>query len=468
MKSKFVKRNQSKRLIVIFSDWGVDWRPFAKLSHPDCDIVVIWDYTDLSFNWQPYLRYDEICLIAWGIGVFVASVTVHEIAPRITLRLAINGTLTPISDSLGIPASKWMNLLNTLSPSRWRRYKQSICDNPEQYEKFCTAEPKHTMAELKEELDAIYTHTIFHVEQIEQWDMAVIGRNNNFFPPQNQIKAWRSTTPIRMADYGHLPDFEMFVNRLIIDKHTVRHRFETAASDTRTVTDTLDLINRHLFSLFRYAFGRGDITGNVIEVGYGKRFSLTRLWMPYTDPRAKLRLWDLISAPAHSYGKNVVTESCDAEVRIRRQPSASTGFIFSSATVEWFCSVDGFLKECQRVLADNGYLILASFTADNMPEMKRAVGGSLQLPTEREWQKMISEYFEIVEFQTDTITLEFDSPAELLRHLRDGGLNGVSFHMSPVKTALKILRDYPQDEETGKYTVTLSPVYVIARKKCDE
>ena len=64
MKSKFIVRNDSSRLLLIFAGWGMDWRPFASLSRPGYDILVIWDYRDLLFDWKPLFRYDEICLIA--------------------------------------------------------------------------------------------------------------------------------------------------------------------------------------------------------------------------------------------------------------------------------------------------------------------------------------------------------------------------------------------------------------------
>lgn len=464
MKSKFVRRTSSTRLVLIFADWGMDRRPFGTLSHRDYDIAVIWDYTDLTFSWQPFLSYDEICLIAWGIGVFAASVTVHEITPRITLRVAINGTLTPISDTMGIPPSAWLHLINTLSPGGWRRYKQRICSDYEQYEALRVNEPKRTIADLKDELDAIYTHTIFHVEQVAAWDMAVIGQHDSFCPAENQLNAWKNVAPVRMLDCGHYPDFDRFVSRLPIDKTLVGQSFAEARGALPQTETTQSHINAHLFSLFRYVFGSGDITGNVIEAGFGRTFDLARRWMPFTDRRAKLRLWDLNGYGERNFGSNVAVEQCDAEVRIRRQPSDSAGYIFTSSTVEWFNSIENFIKECHRVLVDGGYLVLSSFIADNMPELRKAIGGTLQLPTEREWHKIISTYFEVLEMQTDEMVIEFDSAADVLRHLRDAGVTGVTFDTSPAVTARKALRDYVADPTTGRYTLTLHPVYVVARK----
>ena len=468
MKSKFIKRNTSERLILIFAGWGMDWRPFAMLDHPGYDLLVIWDYRELSFNWKPFFRYDEICLIAWSTGVFAASVTIHEIEPRITLRIAVNGTLTPIDELHGIRPSLWRGLQNTLSPGTLKKYQRRICNSQKQYEFLKENSPRRTIADLKEELEAFETHTIFHVEQMNRWDMAIVGQHDAIFPFPNQLEAWKGVAPVRMFDSGHFPDLRQLLTRLIIDKDLVSRRFTDAYKSGRGDSRLSELIGSELMNYFRNSFDEENIVGNVIEVGCGARGVLTRMWYPHTDRRAKLLLWDIAEVETAGFAPSGVFERCDAETRIRRQQPESARFIFSSSAIEWFNSPKEFLKECCRVLVPGGYLVVSSFIAGSLEELVSVTGKGLQMHTLRGWQKSIPAEMEILVCETEKITLSFDEPRQVLEYLRDAGVNAVRFGQSGAALARKLLREYPVDGDSGNYRLTFCPVYIVARKNGDD
>ena len=105
MKQLFVKRSHSDRLLLIFAGWAMDANPFRHVSRPGYDTLVVWDYRDLSIDWSEAAAYDEIVLIAWSMGVYAASMTIHSIDHLITSKIAVNGTLSPV-DNLPKPPSK--------------------------------------------------------------------------------------------------------------------------------------------------------------------------------------------------------------------------------------------------------------------------------------------------------------------------------------------------------------------------
>lgn len=468
MKSKYISRcDGNKRLLVIFAGWGMDWRPFADLSHPDYDILVVWDYRELSFNGSPLLRYDEICVLAWSMGVFAASVTIHEIEPRITTRIAVNGTLQPIDDVQGIPPAIWDGTLNALSPSTWRKFQRRMCDSAQQFNSFSEKAPHRTISELKEELEALRTHTIFHAEQVTEWDMAIVGRHDAIFPAVNQMRAWKGVAPVRVMESGHLPDFAQLVSRLFKDKGKVARHFTKARSTYGGEAVMQQAIARSLMARFNAIFGKGPIVGNVIEAGCGVDGILTRSWIDRTDPRAKLLLWDIADVTVDVSAPNMTFERCDAEVRMKRQPSGSARFIFSSSTVQWFNSPRDFLKECARVLVPGGYMVISSFTQNNFKEIRSVTGNGLQLPTVKDWRGMVPLGMEVLECVEEERRLSFESPRRVLEHLRDTGVNGVRYGTPAHTLARRLLNDYPADEESGNYTLTYAPVYIIARK-CEE
>lgn len=443
----------------------MDWRPFASLEHPGYDIMVVWDYRQLTFSWRPVLNnYEEICLIAWSMGVFAASITIHEIAPRITMRIAVNGTLDPIDERRGIPPAIWRGTLNALSPATWRKFQRRMCTTPAQFADFQTRAPRRTIADLSEELIALETHSMFHTEQITDWDMAVVGREDGIFPPENQNRAWRDIAPIRILDSGHLPDFAQIIRRLIIDKTLVSQRFGATNGSYTASASVQHRIAHELMRRFDLIFGNNPIVGNVIEAGPGHGGTLTRLWVNRTDPRAKLRLWDITDIDTSEFAPTADFEKCDAEVRIKRQPSNSAGFIFSSSTIQWFNSPREFIRECERVLVPGGYLVFSSFVQGNLEELNRIIGNGLQLPSYRGWQNMVADRLTLLTCEPAMIRLNFDTPRAVLEHLRATGVNAVMYGESPTITARRVLRQYRPDED-GRYPLTYRPVYIVARKE---
>lgn len=464
MKSRYITRKPSPRLILLFAGWGMDWRPFAGLHRDGYDIMVIWDYKELSFNWRGLLRYDEICLIAWSTGVFAAAVTVHEIEPRITMRIAVNGTLEPIDDARGIPPAAWGALRNTLSPKTWWRYQRSMCDSERQYLDFCENSPRRTIADLADEMDALDTHALFHVQPVTDWDMAVVSTRDAVFPPQNQCTAWKGIAPTRMLDAGHFPDFQQIIDRLVIDKDYVERCFERGYDRSPEAEPIFDIIDTDLMECFDGIFGNGMIVGNVIEAGCGKFGTLTRKWYHRTHPCAKIRLWDIVHSDTGQYAPRADFEKCDAEVRMKRQPSDSAGFIFSSSCIQWFNSPREFLKECCRVLVPGGFLAVSSFVNDNLSELVSVTGKGLQLPTMKGWRNIIPPGMELLACENRSYRLSFESPRQILEYLRDMGVNGVNYGKSPAAIARKVLAGYPRDPETDLCMLTFEPVYIILRK----
>lgn len=467
MKSKLISRTDTPRLLLIFAGWGMDWRPFAALSHPGYDIMVIWDYRDLRFDWKPLFRYDEICLLAWSMGVFAASITIHEIAPRITMRIAVNGTLRPIDAMTGIPPAIWSGTYNALSPATWRKFQRRMCTSAEQFGRFAESAPRRTIADLADELSALESHTFFHPDQVTDWDMAIIGRNDAIFPPANQNRAWRGVAPIRILDTGHLPDFAQLIERLLIDKDKVKTRFDKSATTYGSASVVQQRIADQLMTRFRIASDDAPLIGTIIEIGPGATGALTRRYIDRVDPRSSLYLWDMADIDTTGFAPSAYFERTDAEVRIKRTQSASAAIILSSSTIQWFNSPREFIKECERVLVPGGWLVLSAFVHGNLDELTAITGNGLQLPPARTWQQMFGENMTVAVCEQAVESLTFESPRQVLEHLRDTGVNGVSFGQDHVTLARRIMREYPRQDD-GSCRLTYRPIYIIARKNVEQ
>lgn len=465
MQKKYISRQPGcPRLLLIYAGWGMDWRPFRDLSLPGYDILVLWDYRDLTFNWKPLMAYDEVCLVAWSMGVFAASVTIHELLPRITKRIAINGTLDPIHDSKGIPAAIYHGTINALAPGTLRKFYRRMCMNAQEFEAFHANQPKRTIAELSEELRAIETHYIFHVPQVQQWDLAVVSRHDAIFPTQNQVTAWRQFAPIQFMEAAHLPDFAKILPRLFIDKDRVRSRFAASAATYTEKALAQHRIAAALFRRFRQNTSPAALEGNILEVGCGDG-TLTRLYAPLVHPLSVVRLWDLASDKApEGAPANAVYERCDAETAVRRLPTASQAVIFSASTIQWFNSPAAFMRQCRRVLIPGGYLVLSTFVRGNLEEITGVTGAGLSLPMADGWRRMVPPGMELIVCDVASEILTFDEPRQVLEHLRDTGVNAVDFNSNNVALTRRLLEAYPRND-AGACTLTYRPVYLIARKQ---
>ena len=465
MQSKYIVRQGNPRLLLIFAGWGMDWRPFRNLQKHGYDIMVVWDYRSLDINWHPVISaYADICLLAWSMGVFAASLTAHQLLPRITKRIAVNGTLTPIHDRLGIPEAIFDGTLRGLSPTSLRKFYRRMCLTAQQFAAFMADKPKRDIDELIDELHSIETLSILHTEQITQWDLAVISRHDAVFSAVNQAEAWRGLAPVQMMDAAHLPDFAMLISRLFIDKQLVSERFEHAASTYSEQATVQDAAAARLLEYARQC-DVTELTGSVLEIGSG-RGTLTRRYAGMLRPDTRLTLWDIAPGAPADAPEGSIFECCDAETAIRQLPDNSRSFILSANTVQWFNSPASFLRECQRVLTPGGYIIISTYAHGNLPELYGLLGNGLHLPTCKAWEAMTAAHLDVLKCAESINTIYFETPRMLLDHLRETGVNAVDYGRNPVALARHILQHLrPADD--GTYPLSYRPVYIVARKSLD-
>ena len=110
MQTEFIVKKGRRRLLIIFAGWGMDSKPLATLSHPDFDILAVWDYRSPHFDLRLADGYDEICVIAWSFGVYASQDVLPWLADRLSACVAVAGTPYPVDDTRGIPAVSYTHL----------------------------------------------------------------------------------------------------------------------------------------------------------------------------------------------------------------------------------------------------------------------------------------------------------------------------------------------------------------------
>lgn len=468
MNHRLIHSEGSDRLLLIFAGWGMDDRVFSNISRPGYDIMVVWDYRSFHIDWSITERYSEICLFAWSMGVYAASQTVQAIENKISLRIAVNGTLHPIDDRLGIPESTFYGTLENLSDASLQKFFRRMCATRTDFDLFNSLRPSRTVDDLRAELQAIADRLILSTPSDIRWDIAVIGHDDRIFPRFNQRRAWETLgTPVRMVRAGHFFNFAHIIDQYLIDKSSARQHFGTGTlTYERHATVQLDAIDR----LMRHIKAKGlhhevaDARNAVLEIGSGSG-TLSRRVAAMID-RAEMVMWDIAAArpadlPAERRYKFL---NCDAETELSRVPPGSFDHIFSASTVQWFNSPEKFLIDCLRAVRSDGYVFLTTYTVGNLLEISDITGNALPLLTPEQWIRLAEKYFAVVVADSYTRELDFETPLEALRHLKLTGVNSLGRSSRGNVDARELMRRYPMRLD-GRYYLTYKPFIMILHKK---
>lgn len=460
MKHKIVSSTDSSRLILIFAGWGMDARPFEALSRPGYDVAVVWDYRSFSYEWYWVNAYNEICVIAWSFGVYAYATVANELKDKVTLNIAVNGTLYPRDDNKGIPQAIFDGTLNRLSDQSLAKFYRRICGSALLYREFCTSMPKRDIESLRKELQMFSPQYIQPLSKHIRFDLAIIGNRDAIIPPVNQMKAWEGT-PVTIVDGSHMLDFQIIIDQYIVDKERVGERFAAGLVSYDSASDIqIEVIDR-LEAMMREhgLWNRMSEPGfRALEIGCGTGQLSRRLDQAVAD--GYFEMWDLVGNGCIA---NRSFRRVDAETQIALAESSSFDLIASASTVQWFNSPLHFLEECARVCAPGGIIAITSFVAGNLAEVSAITGRRLPLLTADQWISSIPVNTRIVDYCCWDSTLSFDKAIDIFRHLKETGVNALGRTSKGESSLISALRGFKQNDN-GRFEITYKPIILILKK----
>ena len=179
------------RLLLFFAGWGMDEHPFLQYAPQDSDLMICYDYRTLDFDTSLLTGYAVIDVVAWSMGVWVASQVLSNVSLPIRRRIAINGTPFLIDEKRGIPPAIFMGTLKGLNEVTLRKFQRRMCTDGNAFTRFQLTSPQRGIEELKEELVAVAGQYRTLPAGTFTWEQAIIGENDRIFPPANQRTAWK-------------------------------------------------------------------------------------------------------------------------------------------------------------------------------------------------------------------------------------------------------------------------------------
>lgn len=205
MEHIYIRYRGSDRLLLVFGGWGTDARLLSMpLPEDGTDIMLCYDYRSLDFDPSLLSRYRGIRLLAWSMGVWVASRVLASLPLPWERRVAFNGTPFPVDDHRGIPVGVYEGTMHGFSDMVLAKFRRRMCGTPDVLRQFMEHAPGRGAGALGEELRALHAAVVCHADaHLLQWDLAVVGLRDRIFPPANQLAAWQGRAEVRTVDVAH-------------------------------------------------------------------------------------------------------------------------------------------------------------------------------------------------------------------------------------------------------------------------
>lgn len=213
MNIDFLRRAGCPTLELFFAGWGMDSRPFAWAADSPhtahCDFAVCYDYTDMTLDADALRPYSGVRVRAWSLGVYAASLVLPGLQCAVSRAIAINGTLTPVDDSLGIPMAVYDATLENLSAESVERFNRRMCGAHRAV--FEARRSPHSLARGVDSLLAELKHIkecAAHKDrtQFTGWNMAILSKKDRIFPIANMRKAWAAIPVLELDEPHYMPD----------------------------------------------------------------------------------------------------------------------------------------------------------------------------------------------------------------------------------------------------------------------
>lgn len=236
--------------------------------------------------------------------------------------------------------------------------------------------------------------------------------------------------------------------------------YDESAIAQRAIARTLSEILRNY--LAHHASG---LPRNGLEIGCGTGL-LTR-HLQSLCPSAHWVLNDIQEA-----GKKSALSYCaeDTEFICQDAESLETDrhfqLIASASTFQWFARPDRMIERFARWQSAGDVLLFSTFLPDNLREVRQLTGIGLSYPTSGDWRRWLERDYIIHHQQEERLTLCFDTPMQVLLHLKQTGVTGTNSGVWSAGKLRSFCEAYTHLYRTSgnQVTLTYQPMYVLAER----
>nr|WP_217488193.1 malonyl-ACP O-methyltransferase BioC [Acinetobacter lactucae] len=205
-----------------------------------------------------------------------------------------------------------------------------------------------------------------------------------------------------------------------------------------------------------------SMMSRVFEIGCGSG-NLTRL-ITASFQIEELILNDLYTDVQQHFNSHESLEWLIGDVETLELPQ-QLDMIVSGSALQWMQDLSRLLKRCNEALVDQGWLCFSTFGFKNLLEIKELTGQGLSYWSFESWNSALTQAgFEILHLSESEAQLYFDSPKDVLQHLKATGVTATAQHRWTKQTLQQFYQDYDRFKCAEGYSLTYHPIYCIARR----
>ncbi|MDE7115984.1 MAG: DUF452 family protein, partial [Muribaculaceae bacterium] len=230
MKTEYISHTPGCRsLILVYAGWSTSPSLYQDIEITGWDVAVVYDYSDLSLDLSFLEGYNTVWLFAWSLGVRMAAASLPP--EKITAAFAINGTLSPVSDTEGIPLEIYNGTADNLDERNLKKFQRRMAPDSATYRRLF--ERNFTDDEVSSLRKQLYRIRDLAAPNAEiPWRRAYLGCDDRIFPFRNMERHWRhADIQIVKTDGAHYLPLKEIVRSVIPDRGLIAKRF-SSASDT--------------------------------------------------------------------------------------------------------------------------------------------------------------------------------------------------------------------------------------------
>ncbi|MDE5584725.1 MAG: DUF452 family protein [Muribaculaceae bacterium] len=416
MKLEFIKRGAATRLILIFAGWSTDARYYSDCVADGWDTAVVSDYRDLTVPSIPD-QYSTVYIFAYSLGVAAASMC--DI--RAAVRIAICGSMYPVSDSYGIPETIYSGTLEGLDERSLKKFHLRMAGDKATYESIKERLPENPdIPCLRDELVSIRDN--FHIPGKSNTDnrffRVYLAQSDRIFPYDNLSAFWKEYAVAEIVSLRapHAVDMASIVKDCLPDTKAIGDGFSRAGKTYNNSAVVQEEICRKIGDIIVSTQRKGNIkVDSVLEIGVGQGL-LTEVWGRLLSP-SEATFVDLLPMPEFGIAAKEEYVVADAEEWLKNS-TERYDLILSASTIQWFADPIGFLHKVKSHLNPGGFALISTFVKGNLKELDSLRTAPIIYRTAEEYRAIPG-----IQAEEWERNLTFPSSRELLMHLR---LTGVS------------------------------------------
>lgn len=210
--------NNSDSLIIFLTGWGCDSNQFRFMFSEKRDILIVYDYTDLSFDFD-FSKYKKFYLVTFSAGVFMGGM-LQNMLPKFEKTVMINGSVYPYDKEYGMSKKTVEVFKNVTIETALEFRREYLVYDEDEFRLFNKYNPRRSAESCHRELESLIGYDKTNPEPME-YDVAYISDSDKIFNPEMQQEFWKKRSKVVMLKnsahfpFGKIKNFDLFIDEKI-------------------------------------------------------------------------------------------------------------------------------------------------------------------------------------------------------------------------------------------------------------